>query len=229
MTAAIVDLLPPELAARRRDRRLIVWTAMAVAAFVGVLAGIYAVQVAALQDATAARDAIASRVATREERVAALAPYAELAARLEARDAVLQTAMAPEVSWSRLLTDVAQALPRDASLQTLAATTGDAAGAGAAQPAPAADGAAAGGAETAEAAIGRIDVTGYSTAEVSPGVRSVVERLPGVRGLVDPYLSTATATDLHGAPVTTFTLAAELDDGVRSHRYDDGLPPEGAR
>ena len=56
MSTAMVDLLPPEIAVRRRDRRLVVWTALGVAAFVGVLGGSYAYQISTVDSARLERD-----------------------------------------------------------------------------------------------------------------------------------------------------------------------------
>lgn len=213
--SAHVNLLPPELAQRSRAARTRGITIAAVVAWVAVLAVFYLLKLGAVAGVENERDLAQQEVDRLEAQVAELQPYADLDRQLAARNDLLAAAMATEVSWARLLNDVAIAFPGNASLLSFNAATGP--GAAAAQQAEA---------EASDAEAGRLEFTGYSVQEFAPGVESVLQRLNDVRGIRDSYLSEGADEVREGTAVTSFAGAGDLDEEIFTRRYLEGLPPE---
>ncbi len=182
--------------------------------FAFVLGGAYLYQHDQVLQAEGARDDAAVQVTTLEGRLAELAPYQDLADRLDARDATLAAAMAEEVSFAATLNDLAEALPDSASLESLSVDLADSGEPG-----------------EGDIHFGRsvadLSFSGYSVDRYTPGVEGVLVDLEGVDPMFDVYLSVASEDDPDGAePTTSFNARSSLDDDARTHRYADGLPVE---
>jgi hypothetical protein len=74
--------------------------------------------------------------------------------------------------------------------------------------------------------VGQIQFTGYSVDRVAPGVQEVLLRITEGEGLFDSYLVTTAEEERGGELVTNFEARVDLNDEIRTHRYDDGLPQE---
>jgi len=164
--------------------------------------------------AEGARDDAAVEVTTLEGRVAELAPYQELADRLDARDATLAAAMAEEVSFASTLNEVALALPETASLESLSLDLADSGEPG-----------------EGDIHFGRsvasLSFSGYSVERYAPGVDAVLVDLDDVDEMFDVYLSVASEDEPDdGEGATSFNARSSLDDTARTHRYAEGLPEE---
>lgn len=211
--SASVNLLPPEIEQQRVARRVSRLTVVAVAAWLAMLGSLYVVKDGQVDDARARRDGAQARVAVVEQEVAALDEYAKLAAKIDARNTILASAMADEVSWARILNDLSLAFPADASMTTLTAALTEPA-----EPVP--------GAVKLAEAVGDVAFTGYSVERFAPGVEGLLLDFENATGFVDTYLTTAAVSEKGTTEVTDFNGKVRLDDNARTGRYDDGLPME---
>lgn len=240
-----VNLLPPEIAQRTRQRRLLGVVGGLLVLYVVLLAALYVVKLDRVNRARDARDTAQAELQTLQTRLVALSPFRVLEQELEQRNAVLAQAMVREVSTARLLNELALVFPASSSLRTLTLSLQpDPAVAAVAAPPPPAD--ATGAApptpaptpiptpapappDLTEPIIGAVTFDGYSVDEYAPGVRSVVVDLRGVPGFVEPKVVTAQIEDLEGAEVTGYVGDADIDASAYTRRYADGLPVQGLR
>lgn len=211
--SAQVNLLPPELAEAKQAKRVTRLTIVGVAAWLAVLGSLFVVKDGQVQDAMAERDAAQAQVQHLQTEIVALDEFRQLAAQLDARQAMLTSAMNDEVSWARILNDLSLAFPADASMTTLTAglTPPE-------EPEP--------GAIKAAASLGDLAFNGYSVANLAPGVEGVLIEFDNARGFVNTYLNTAARTAKGDTEVTDFNGTVQLDDNARTGRYVEGLPTE---
>jgi hypothetical protein len=210
---ASVNLLPEEVGAERRVRRRAALSVVGVVVFVAALAGLYVHKLGQVNDAEAARDEAAVEVADLEQQVAQLQPFRELADRLNARNAILASAMSREISYARALNDVALAFPASASLQSLEISL--------TSPEDSGDGVINFGTPVAN-----VTYSGYSTERYAPGVETVLVEFDRVSPLFNVRLSTAATEERGSTEVTNFDGTAAMSESARTGRYVNGLPPE---
>lgn len=209
---AHVNLLPPEHAQRKRVERAMRLSAVGLALWLAVLGGAHWYKSGEVEAARTERDVAQAEVTTLQTRVAELEPYRQLAAELEARNTLLAFAMEEEVSWAQVLNDLSLTFPADSSLLTLTATTE--------QP------------EVGEGEVDRgpsvasVAWTGYSVERYAPGVETTLIDFSEVRNFFGTFLSSADRGLIEETEVTNFNGSVQLDEEARTHRYDDGLPPE---
>lgn len=255
MTAR-VNLLPVEVAERAKARRTTGWTIGGLVVWTALLGGVYVLKSGAVDDERAARDVAAGRVAQLQAQRAGLQRFAQLDETRTARVELLRTAMATEISWSRVLNDVSLSFPGSASLMTLSAGLaevgpGAAAAAGAAaapatatptpaggtpatpgpgaatpSPAPSVGPTAAPDTSADETPVATVTFTGYSIERFSPGVEAVLLRFEDVRSFFDAYLTIAEGVERGGVGVTSFEGTVQLSDEAYTRRYAEGLPEE---
>lgn len=211
--SARVNLLPPELATKRRARMITRLTFVGVAAWLAVLGSLFVTKTAQVEDARVERDAAQAQVQVLENEVAALDEYRVIAARLDARNALLASSMSDEVSWARILNDLSLAFPADASLTSLTAALTPPVEALAGEITP-------------QAAVGDLAFNGYSVEELAPGVEGVLIDFEKARGFVNTYLTTASQQEKADTEVTDFNGMVRLDETARTGRYAEGLPTE---
>lgn len=207
-----VNLLPREVEAQVRERRVALGALTGLAIWVLLLALVYLQSVLAVGDARDERDAEQAELARLEARAAELAPYRELARRYDARNAILAAAMGSQVSWSGVFNDLALVFPANSSLLTLNASLG------------AAPGAAVAGGEIP--LIGGVQFTGYSVERYAPGVESVLLGLDAAPVFESLYLSNAARALIASTEVTNFTGSAELTERIFTRRFTNGLPED---
>jgi hypothetical protein len=210
---ASVNLLPEEVGAERRVRRRAALSVVGVVVFVAALAGLYVHKLGQVNDAEAARDEAAVEVADLEQQVAQLQPFRELADRLNARNAILASAMSREISYARALNDVALAFPASASLQSLEISL--------ISPEDSGDGVINFGTPVAN-----VTYSGYSTERYAPGVETVLVEFDRVSPLFNVRLNTAATEERGNTEVTNFDGTAAMSESARTGRYANGLPPE---
>ena len=203
-----VNLLPRELEERRTARRVRNLSMLSVVAFVAVLGLLYVMKLNELSEAEEAREVVRAEVAQLEAQVAELEQYARLADELEARNALLATAMADEVSFARVLNDLSLGFPSNASLTSLQLTLQE-------PTAPAGAG---------EPSVLNIGFNGYSVERFAPGVETVLVEFDRVPTFFHSFVSTAQVNELEGTEVTDFNGTVQVDSESRTGRYDDGLP-----
>jgi hypothetical protein len=226
MRAARVNLLPSSVLVERRQRRVALYALGILAAFLLGLGAVYALQVGKVDDARAERNRVEGEVAGLRAELASLAKYQELLDTVENRETLLTAAMENELSWARVLGDLALQFDRQASLigVNAASTEPDAANPQATTT-PDVD---AGVFDLGEP-VAQVEFTGYSVDRFAPGVEEVLEKFDNAPGFHDAYLSTAGEEERGTDEVTTFIGEVQIDDRAYTHRYDDGLPEESVR
>lgn len=220
---ARVNLLPGEVLVVRRQRRVALVSLGILAAFLVGLAAVYALQVASVNDAIAARDEVAAEVAVLQTEADSLQEYQVLLDVVQNRETLLTSAMEGELSWARILGDLALSFDRQASLTAIqaASTAGDAAVTEDSAPVTVDD-------EVFDLGdpVAQVDFTGYSVDRFAPGVEEVLAKFERAEGFDDPYLATAGDEERGSDTVTVFNGLVQLTERAYTHRYDDGLPEE---
>ncbi len=214
--SARVNLLPPEIAQRARARRTRTLTIVVVGLYVALLGLLYVIKLGDVEAARQTRDDAQAEVARLQAELNTLQEFAELDRLLDARNDLLAAALATEISWARVLNDLALTFPPNSSLLTLDAALE--------------------GADTATAeaegdpnlgqAVASVNFTGYSVEEFAPGVERVLLRFNEVRSFFNAYLSQAAEAERGDTEVTTFNGTVQLNDEAFTRRYAEGLPPE---
>ena len=202
-----VNLLPREIEQRRAARRVSLLSALGVVLFVAVLGSLYFLKIGELSDAQEAQEQVRAEVARLEAQVAELEQYKRLAEELEARNALLATAMGPEVSFARVLNDLSLGFPTSSSLRTLTANVDETTPAGAGEP-----------------AVMNLTFNGYSVERFAPGVETVVVEFDRVATFFNAYVTQAQEEVVADTDVVGFQGALQLGEDARTGRYTEGLP-----
>jgi Tfp pilus assembly protein PilN len=203
-----VNLLPPEIRQRAQTRRV---TLMVIGAGVVVLVLIiffFVVQTARLSRVNEDVAAQERRNAGIRAEIAGLQEFAALQAEAQAKQALLSTAFANEVSFSGVLLDLSRVIPSDAYLTTFSAQV--------APPAAATPEVAAVPTETP--LIGTMTAAGEASGADS--LASWITRLESVKGWVNPWITTYTES----APASdrfTFNSGTDLTSDVLTDRARD--------
>ena len=196
-----VNLLPPEIAQRRRFRQVQYGLGGSVLVSIGVMALLYAGAAGSVRDAEAElRDVRAEGAATQAEQ----AKYAEAAAvhaRADAAQVMLTQAMGEEVRYATLLNQLSTSVPDEVWLKDITFTqTPPSVTAGDTTP-----------------AIGTVTFTG--TAFDHDDVATWLESLAAQKGYAKPYL-TSTTEALIGKEVTAdFVTTVVITSDALSRRY----------
>ena len=196
-----VNLLPPEIAQRRRFRQVQYGLGGGVLVSIGVMALLYVGAAGSLQDAeTELRDVRAEGAATQAEQ----AQYAEAAAvyaRADAAQVMLTQAMGEEVRYSTLLSQLATSVPDEVWLKNIAFTQ--------TPPTPTAGDATAG--------IGTVTFTG--TGYDHDDVATWLESLAAQKGYAKPYLTSSTEALIGEEVAADFVSTVVMTPDALSRRY----------
>ena len=243
-----VNLLPTEIGRQRRSHHMAVISLGVLGIYLIALTAVYIAKTNAVAQALAERDAAEQQVAVLQAEVSELAEYQTLVDDIEAREALLTTAMSDELSWARIFGDLALSFSRDASLTEVQAVTAveeeavdgeiteteaepetdtetdtepdtDAEIEPGSDLEPDAD-------VDDDTSVAQITFTGYSVEEFAPGVAEVLSNFAEAEGFFDSYLTTAVEEERGDSLVTGFEGRVELNDQAYTRRYDDGLPEE---
>jgi hypothetical protein len=226
MRLARVNLLPSSVLVERRQRRVALYALGLLTAFLVGLGAVYALQVNEVNDARARRDRVEREVAILRAEVASLGEYQQLLDTVQNRATLLTATMEQQLSWARVLGDLALQLDRQASLigLTAASTEPDVAD----PQATSTPDVNAGVFDLGEP-VAQIEFTGYSVDRLAPGVEEVLKKFDDTVGFDDAYLSTAGEEERGTETVTNFIGEVQIDDRAYTHRYDEGLPEESMR
>ncbi len=204
-----VNLLPPEIGARRRLRKVQAALAGGVLASVGVVAVLYVGAVGAvgsaqeeLSTATAAHAALQAETAQYRDVTAAYQRSADA-------QAMLVAAMGEEVRFSRFLRDMSLSVPDGVWLTSAAFVQ--------TQGTPAAAAAAAAPATGTPAGIGTLTVSGV--AYEHEDVALWLESLAAQDGYADPLLQSSTRTLIGPKKVVEWSTTVTLSPEALSGRY----------
>lgn len=192
-----INLLPPEVAQRRRARRLVAGIAAAGLGVVAVFALFYVVQDVRLRSERHALDAQEARNATLQAQIADLAEFDQLQRTLKQKTQLLSTLTQDEVRWSVVLADISLVIPSEVWLTSFT-------GAVAASAAPS------GGGATTAASSGTIQMSGATFSHLD--VAKWLTRLGAVDGFASPYLSLSAKASIGTTPIVNFTSSAQLSD-----------------
>lgn len=191
-----INLIPPEIAARRRFRQL---TTGAIAAGVGVIVilGLFTLvqqgRLAAQKDDLVAQESVNANL---RSRVALLNEFEKLAEEVESKTALVDGLTTNEVRWSVVLADISLVIPSNTWLTTFTATVSATT---AAKPDP-----------KARLQLGKLDLSGVTFTHVDVGKWLV--RLAGVDGFIFPYLSLSSKAAIGTTPVVNFTTTVDLGE-----------------
>ena len=219
MTAR-VNLLPREIELRAQARRTASWTVAGVALFAALLLVVYLAKLGAVNDARAERDETQATVDDRREELASLEEFAQLEREVTNRNALLSGAMATEISWARVLNDLALTFPPSSSMLSLEAVAQGASAEGLTGQPPA---------NPNSRSIASVSFEGYSVEQFAPGVERVLLKFGEVDMFFNAYLAQATEDEEIRPGTITFTGNLQLTEEARTGRYAQGLPPEVAR
>ena len=202
-----VNLLPPEIRQRAQTRKL---TLMVIAAGVLVLVLVgffFVVQSASLARVNDEIDRQEARNADVSEQIEGLKEFAALQTEAQAKQALLQTAFANEVSFSGILLDLSRVIPSDAYLTTFSA-----------QVAPPVTDPTVVPVVTDTPLIGTMTAAGE--AQGADSLASWITRLESVKGWVNPWISTITES-LPASDRFTFNSGTDLTSDVLTERARD--------
>src|SRR5207253_807500 len=114
-----VNLLPPEIRERQVARRrtfLVVGGGVAVLVLIGVFYFLQAARLAGVNSDLAAQQGVNDGL---KAKIAQLDQFAQLQGQLKDKQKLLDTVLANQVSWSKVLLDVSRVIPDDATLSSL--------------------------------------------------------------------------------------------------------------
>ena len=184
-----VNLLPPEIQAAQRQRRLAGVVALAGIGVIGLIFVFYVLQ---LGKVSAIRSDIEDQKQTNQSlqsQIQALQEFEELRARAQAKQELLNEVFANEISFSGLLMDVSRVIPSSAALTSMNAT--------AQEPTPTPGG--------STSLTGRMDFAGLALDYET--IASWLTRLERVRGWVNPWVTSI--ADPENGPIT-YTSGVDL-------------------
>ena len=215
-----INLLPPELYERQRIRRR---TGAVVAVGIILLAGVgafYFLQV--LRENTVREDIEAQQAenAQLQQQINELQEIAQLQQEIEATRGLLSTLLADRVLWSGVLRDVSLVLPGQVWLNGLTGQTGAPAAGATTATTTTTTTTTPGQAAAGGGLVGQISFNGF--AFTHPDVALWLSRLEDVRGFVNPWLSTATDTQVGTETVVQFTSSVDLSEQALARRRGGG-------
>ncbi len=192
-----VNLLPPEILAAQRQRRMAGVVALAGVGVIVLILLFYLLQVGKLGGVRSDIEQQERTNASLQKDIDALREFDELRARAQAKQELLNSVFANEISFSGLLMDVSRVIPSTAALTSMTAA--------AQEPAPTTGG--------TTLLTGRIDVSGlaldYDT------LASWLTHLERVRGWVNPWITSI--ADPETGPIT-YTSGVDLTEAVVTER-----------
>jgi Tfp pilus assembly protein PilN len=192
-----VNLLPPDILAAQRQRRLAGVVALAGAGVIGLIFVFYVLQLGSLGSVREDIERAEQNNAGLQRDIEALQPFEEIRSRAQAKQDLLNQVYANEISFSGILMDVSRVIPSEAALTSLASA--------AQEPAPTTGG--------STLFVGRIDVAGlaldYDT------IASWLMRLERIQGWVNPWVTSI--ADPETGPIT-YASGVDLTTAVVTER-----------
>jgi Tfp pilus assembly protein PilN len=201
-----VNLLPPEIAEKRRARKIQAGLGAAVAASV---VGVGAAYLMAHSSASQAQSDLANAQAQTSRLQTQVSQYAgdeTLRAQLTGEQTMLSTAMGQEIQWSHYMNDLTLRIPDNVWVTQMSLSEGAATGA-----APAA------GAAPTVAGIGSVSVSG--TAFTHDDVATWLDSLAKEKGYANPYFSNSAESFIGSRRVVNFTSTTVVTPDALSGRY----------
>lgn len=199
-----INLLPPEIAQRRRAREITLLIGAAGLALVAVLVLVFLVQTARLAGERGKLEDVRRQNAALQRQVSALQAQATLEQTLKNKQQLLVQLTQNEVRWSVLLNDISLVIPTDVWLTNFS---------GAVQAAP-------GATATGNVPIGNISLGGSTFTHLD--VAKWLSRLAVVREFTFPYLTLSAKSGTGGQEIVTFNSSVELSTGALRRNQPGG-------
>lgn len=193
-----INLLPREVAARQRERRIFQAALGAGAVVVAVLVVFTLVGRAREARERDALRAEQDQVNAVRADVARLQQFEDLSARVEQRKGTLAAALTADVAWSKFLNDVSLIMPDNSWLTSLALS------------------AAAGAAPNGVPSFATVTFSGFTFD--FPGLAGWLTRMTQIEGLTFVYLSSGQRQELSGQRVVQFGANANINQSLLSRR-----------
>lgn len=192
-----VNLLPPDILAAQRQRRMAGVVALAGAGVIGLIFVFYVLQLGSLGSVQEDIERAEQNNAGLQRDIEALQQFEEIRSRAQAKQDLLNQVYANEISFSGILMDVSRVIPSDAALTSFSATSQE--------PTATTGG--------STLLTGRIDVAGlaidYDT------IASWLMRLERIRGWVNPWVTSI--ADPETGPIT-YASGVDLTTDVVTER-----------
>lgn len=198
-----INLLPPEVARQRTQRRRVALMALAGIAYLVVLALGVLLWNGRIDAARRDLDEQVATNQTLERRVAALGESGDLRDEFETRADLVRTALATDIDWGIILNDLARLLPPRLWVETF---TGQVA------------------AETAPGVVGQVSFSGvgFDFPDVSAWLRALdSDEFSGITGT---WVNTVTEGVVGTAEVVTFSSTAVLTSAATTNRAEELIP-----
>jgi Tfp pilus assembly protein PilN len=192
-----VNLLPPDVLAAQRQRRLAGVVALAGVGVIGLILLFYVIQLGRLNGVQSDIERAELNNQALQNEIAQLQEFEQLQAQAQEKQQLLDEVFANEISFSGLLMDVSRVIPGTAALTSMNASTQEAA------PTTGGD----------TLLIGRIDVAGLALDLDT--VASWLVRLERVEGWVNPWVTSI--ADPETGPIT-YTSGVDLTEAVVTER-----------
>ena len=192
-----VNLLPPDILAAQRQRRLAGVVALAGIGVIGLILVFYVLQLGSLGGVEDDIEAAEQNNAGLQRDIENLQEFEDLRAEAQAQQELLNDVFANEISFSGLLMDVSRVIPSDAALTSFTAA--------AQEPTPSSGG--------STLLVGRIDVAGIALDYES--IASWLMRIERVQGWVNPWVTSI--SDPEAGPIT-YTSGVDLTTAVVTER-----------
>jgi Tfp pilus assembly protein PilN len=202
-----VNLLPPDILAAQRQRRLAGVVALAGVGVIGLILVFYVLQVGKLAGVNSDIEQQEQTNASLQNQIDSLGEFENLATQAQAKEQLLSEVYAYEISFSGLLMDVSRVIPSTAALTAMTASSQD--------PVPATGG--------TTLLTGRIDVAGLALDYET--ISSWLLRLERVRGWVNPWVNSI--ADAENGPIN-YTSGVDLTESAVTPRGRLGAGATGA-
>ena len=192
-----VNLLPPEIQAAQRQRRLAGVVVLAGFGVIGLILVFYVIQ---LGNVSAIRSDIEQQNQTNQSlqsQIQALQEFEELRAQAQAKQDLLNEVFANEISFSGLLMDISRVIPSSAALTSMTAVSQE--------PIPTTGG--------STLLTGRIDIAGLALDYQT--IATWLTQLERVRGWVNPWVTSI--ADPETGPIT-YTSGIDLTTAALTER-----------
>lgn len=198
-----INLLPREIAERRRVRRQASVLVALFVVWVIVLAALWFLRQMELRREQDRLENAQARAQALQTQVDALQEFALLEQTVQQKEQTLRTAMAGDVHWSRLLIELSMIIPQDAWLTSFA---------GSAVPgAPPAG-------QPAAPSLGSQTFAATTLGEF-PGVAAWLDRLSQLESLQNIWVPSATKGTIGTREVVNFSSTTDLSQAAASGRY----------
>jgi Tfp pilus assembly protein PilN len=203
-----VNLMPPEIAEAERFRRLQLAMGGAVLVSAIIVAGLYVQGKSGVTTAQSQLTNAQGQNGVLQSKLTSLNSVEQTQADVQAKQALLQQAMGPEIRWSYMLNDLSFRIPSDVWLTGIQATETPASGAASGAPATA-------GAPASD--IGTVTFSGVGLKH--DDVATWLDSLAKEKGFTQPTFSNSTESAIGSRGVVNFASSVVLDNGALSNRY----------